>query len=486
MLPSRFVLPVCLGLALSASSAQAAPCSSLPNPIILAGASAWTFLLQGMATILAGQPTPVTLVLQNKIGSCGAVRSVTEDVTPQGACAPGACTTGTAIYWGANGLPQSCDLDAAGTHVDVGVSDLFIETCLGSAPPADTKSFYSPVLPMNIIVNKASTQKAMTAEEGYFVWGFGNRGQANPWVNESFLFIRNVNSGTQNIISLSVGIPPAKMKGIDRGSATGVIDAVAGAADAEAAIGIASAEYYDQNRDKVKAGLSRLSPAPWLLRRLYRHGVRQAQRARRPLPTVGLRPHDRQGRRRGRPGQAAGEAAGRLGAGPSNHSPVRYHRASDARLHGARVRDERAAHPRPRRPVVVSAGAALRLLLRKDGHRKHRLYHLHERLDVRRWQVPARLLRSEMTETRKALNMTLKKNLAAAAIMCSLGGLSCDDPGPANQDLGPKADMSFSLDCYENPKSHVEIINACTNAERVTKNPTLPLLKSDGSLPPLP
>ena len=41
-------------------------------------------------------------------------------------------------------------------------------------------------------------------------------------------------------------------------------------------------------------------------------------------------------------------------------------------------------------------------------------------------------------------------------------------------------------DCYMFPKTHVEIINACTDAEKVEKHPVLPLLNGDGSLPPLP
>lgn len=39
-------------------------------------------------------------------------------------------------------------------------------------------------------------------------------------------------------------------------------------------------------------------------------------------------------------------------------------------------------------------------------------------------------------------------------------------------------------DCYTNPKTHFEIINACTNALKVAKNPTLPRLYPDGGLPP--
>jgi hypothetical protein len=41
-------------------------------------------------------------------------------------------------------------------------------------------------------------------------------------------------------------------------------------------------------------------------------------------------------------------------------------------------------------------------------------------------------------------------------------------------------------DCFDNPKTHEEIINACTDASRVDKNPTLKKLQPDGSLPPLP
>ncbi len=41
-------------------------------------------------------------------------------------------------------------------------------------------------------------------------------------------------------------------------------------------------------------------------------------------------------------------------------------------------------------------------------------------------------------------------------------------------------------DCFTNPMTYVEIINACTNAQQVDLNPVLPLLEADGGLPPLP
>lgn len=45
-----------------------------------------------------------------------------------------------------------------------------------------------------------------------------------------------------------------------------------------------------------------------------------------------------------------------------------------------------------------------------------------------------------------------------------------------------------SDDCVENPTTHKDIINGCVadDVEKITPNPTLPKLNSDGSLPALP
>ena len=51
----------------------------------------------------------------------------------------------------------------------------------------------------------------------------------------------------------------------------------------------------------------------------------------------------------------------------------------------------------------------------------------------------------------------------------------------AGVDAGP-ADAG----CYSNPTTDYEIENACTDAGFIDKTPNLPLLLSDGGLPPLP
>ena len=63
---------------------------------------------------------------------------------------------------------------------------------------------------------------------------------------------------------------------------------------------------------------------------------------------------------------------------------------------------------------------------------------------------------------------------------------------PATGDLATLPDLAPlppDMGCYGVPNAqstHYQIINACTNAQSLTKTPVLPLLNPDGGLPPLP
>jgi ABC-type phosphate transport system substrate-binding protein len=225
-------------------------CSSLPDPIVVAGSSAIGPFVKAMGQILAGQAQPTTLIYQ-KQGSCTGVNAVVLDTTPTGACASGACIKGTATYYDATGTALTCDLDAAGTHVDVGLSDVWTDTCTGQLPPAGVVDISGPVEPMVFIVPKASMQVAITSEEAYFVFGFGAQGQAMPWVNEMMLFVRNALSGTEQVVAHAIAVPAGRWKGIDKGNADGVIAAVGTSTSPEATIGIVGAADYDPHRDTL-------------------------------------------------------------------------------------------------------------------------------------------------------------------------------------------------------------------------------------------
>lgn len=61
------------------------------------------------------------------------------------------------------------------------------------------------------------------------------------------------------------------------------------------------------------------------------------------------------------------------------------------------------------------------------------------------------------------------------------------DGGMMSMDGATGDDGSITPDdCFMNPTTHFEIINACTDAARVDKKPSLPLLLADGGLPPPP
>lgn len=76
-------------------------------------------------------------------------------------------------------------------------------------------------------------------------------------------------------------------------------------------------------------------------------------------------------------------------------------------------------------------------------------------------------------------------------LILALGSVAAcsDDPDPtadaSTLDAG-SADGGSEPDCVQSPTTHAEIINACTTSQHVDKTPVLPLLNSDGTLPPLP
>ncbi len=64
-----------------------------------------------------------------------------------------------------------------------------------------------------------------------------------------------------------------------------------------------------------------------------------------------------------------------------------------------------------------------------------------------------------------------------------LAGCPRDSEAPAEGEGEGEGERE---DCVRNPTTHLELINACTDATGLAKTPTLPLLNEDGSLPPVP
>jgi ABC-type phosphate transport system substrate-binding protein len=214
---------------------------SLPDPIIVSGSTAVQPLVQQLGKALAG----TTTVIYSAQGSCVGVNNIVS-------AAP---VTGTAIYFDATGAMLTCNLPTGGAVVDVGLSDIFVDSCTGAPAPSGIGQFSGPVESMLFVMPKAAQQQAITADEAYFVFGFGAAGMAKPWTIEANLAVRNSSSGTQGILASNIGVPAGRWKGTDSKNSTGVLNAITALAATapDSAIGILGSDFYDAHRDTLKS-----------------------------------------------------------------------------------------------------------------------------------------------------------------------------------------------------------------------------------------
>lgn len=235
---------VCVAVLAVPASAEADPCTDLPNPTIGLGGSAAKPLLALFAAELAAEDEPVSLVFQSTT-SCFGITAYTDE-TPM---------TGTASFWGADGMEQTCELPLAGMLPDYGLLSIEPTLCEGvEAVPDGIGEFIGSVTPWSFIVPEASSQTTISAEAVYFVYGFGaSEGMVSPWTNDAELYSRNATASSQIAISIAANIPIGKFKGNDAMTAPGIVMEVATSPDPEAALGFVGAEVADLNRDTISA-----------------------------------------------------------------------------------------------------------------------------------------------------------------------------------------------------------------------------------------
>ena len=242
---AALAVPILLG---TAGTVHAKPCNdpSIVNPIYGLGGSSSKPLLAKLSQALASLPAPntATIVFQAP-GACTGIYALVNGTT----------ITGTASYWDATGVEQSCDLPAAGQVIDFANMGNSAALCpQAPSPLPDTIGDYQgPVNNYDFIVPVGSSQSSISAAGAYFVFGFGAAGQASPWINEAEIIIRDQNSAVQQLIGSAIGVSADKWKyGVNGASQSGVIAKVGSATDPEAAIGVISGESADGARATVK------------------------------------------------------------------------------------------------------------------------------------------------------------------------------------------------------------------------------------------
>ncbi|HEY2514084.1 MAG TPA: hypothetical protein VGI39_24625 [Polyangiaceae bacterium] len=182
----------------------------------------------------------------------------------------------TATYYDSvlsSGNVQSgtCAIDDPNKLADLGLSDVFPETCLpqqlsNGLGSLGLNDFHGPVEVMEMVVPTTSSQSSVSTPAAYMIWGFGDQSGVSPWTDETYLFQRSATSGTQNEIASLIGVPAAQWHGSKHSGSSDVLTAIQNVkngllpngapggdkANVEKTMGILASDFADANRQDLK------------------------------------------------------------------------------------------------------------------------------------------------------------------------------------------------------------------------------------------
>ena len=224
--------------------------------VYVTGSSAAKPFLQQIAQQLA---TDGVFIVYTSTGSCVGVDAVVNGTRMTTGAAPAPAATAT--YWeSSSSSGKACDLSSSGVTADLGISDVFAQTCPGfeltDLDAKDVRDAHGPIQTMTFAVPASSPYSEISAQAAYFVFGFGSGGgvldpmQAHPiWNDEKFIFQRSAASGTQSMLATAIGVPSGRWRGKAHKTSDDVAaDLASAGADettAASAIGILAADYID-------------------------------------------------------------------------------------------------------------------------------------------------------------------------------------------------------------------------------------------------
>jgi hypothetical protein len=245
------VLGTTICVAGAARTAHAGPCSALPNPIVIESGDTQEPLLKTLGQMLRNAATPMTVIYRTT-GTCTLrddlfqARKIAQNTnlfySPSAAEDPA---------WDPSKPSPQCSVDVAGLPIDLGIGATFLSSCSADGPPAGIGLTTGPIMGYGFIVPKASSQQAITAEEGYLAFGFGDLSQAPPWTDHLFMFTRPPTKSTALSLAAAIRVPGGKLQGVAFDKSAEVLNSVATSPSPEKTIGLMGIEIYDNNRDKV-------------------------------------------------------------------------------------------------------------------------------------------------------------------------------------------------------------------------------------------
>lgn len=222
--------------------------SVLPNPVYLAGSSAFEPTLAQLAVQIKAKQN--ISIIYDPISSCSGVADIADSTQ---------VLSGTADYYVADTTQssgvaiKSCTL-AGSTKPLIGVSDVAYQSCTGASVPATIGEWHGPVQSMLIVVPEANvTTTAMSMEQAAAIWGCGAKGNQTPFVDENAIQQRSATSGTQIMFARAIGVPETAFKGHGNSGGGTLITSLLAVPDPQTAIGILAADAYAPQRAKLNA-----------------------------------------------------------------------------------------------------------------------------------------------------------------------------------------------------------------------------------------
>lgn len=198
-------------------------------------------------------------VIYTPTGSCVGVDAILNGTPMTTGAAP--APSSYALYWSSpTSDGERCALPKEGVTADLGVSDVFAQSCPGfelADPSAKSvRDAHGPIQTMAFVVPSNSDQYEISAQAAYFVYGFGSggmvldtNGQRAIWSDETRILQRQASSGTQALLSAAIGVPAGRWRGKTHRTSdeltTSLLAAGGDLALASQTLGILAADYID-------------------------------------------------------------------------------------------------------------------------------------------------------------------------------------------------------------------------------------------------
>jgi hypothetical protein len=234
-----------------ACPAPLGPSVTIAGPADAQGSSGAMALAQQLVDATADPSTPVTYV---PLTACAAIEALMSR-TPLSV---------SGISLSSVGAPVPCI--GMGAPPDLVISEVFADTCasaLGVPTPqalnagrSAMKDFWGPVEVTTFAVPRASTERALSADAAYVIFGFGGAGSVvSPWSDPGSIFAPNRQSSLLDLVATAIGLAPSHWATAAHSTVTATSAALAalqGAAVPGAAIAVLPSQVVEANADSLQ------------------------------------------------------------------------------------------------------------------------------------------------------------------------------------------------------------------------------------------